>query len=386
MAIQEAFQPAYDDVEIRIFRNYEEDFVGEISTPSGTESCRLDAPPIDDLSNEFDPKKYGLKLFSWLFREDLLKAFYRVRWESAGLSASAGLPSAGVRLRLWLDPKINDLHRLWWEAMIDPRTEDPLCLDMAFSRFLRVKKPRGWPITERPLRMLSIVSNPAGLERFDLPSIDLSLETRIIDTAAEQARGFLKYEALSSLPTPSQVREELGKGYHILHILSHALKIDDRYSLLLSDDDGKALVVPIDKMREIIESLSSEAPYFVFLATPMKADETTGEALVGFAPQLVTAGIQAVLAIQAGMDDDTLRLFTERFYNTLIRTGSVDTAMSVARSALYYYRPESWQWAFPVLYMRSPDGQLFQPLSGNLEAQVRKIEGFSKGPADSETR
>jgi len=92
------------------------------------------------------------------------------------------------------------------------------------------------------------------------------------------------------------------------------------------------------------------------------------------------------LAIQAGMEDDALRLFTERFYNTLIRTGSVDTALSVARSSLYYHRSESWQWAYPVLYMRSPDAQLFQPLSESLEAQVDKIASFFKGSVDREAK
>src|SRR5436309_1658729 len=111
MAIQQDFQQAYGDVEIRTFQDYEEDFVGEISTQSGKESCRLPPPPIEELSNEYDNKVYGVTLFSWLFRDELLDAFYSMRWDSSRLGASAGLPSAGVRLRLWLDPKIADLHR-----------------------------------------------------------------------------------------------------------------------------------------------------------------------------------------------------------------------------------------------------------------------------------
>ncbi|HKP10482.1 MAG TPA: CHAT domain-containing protein [Blastocatellia bacterium] len=371
MAMLDVLTPNYDDIEVRLLRDYEKNYVAELSGSSGHVSCKLPPAPLDELASEYAPRVYGPKLYTWLFQDDVLAAFQRARWSADGSTHTA--PSSGLRLRLWIDPKLAELHHVWWEAMIDPLREAPLCLDLAMSRYLRVSQARGWPIAERPLRMLTLVASPRGVENFDLPSIDLSQETSIIGKATAGLQPFVQNEILAEDVTPERVMAELSKGYHILHILAHPVRFQDRYCLLLSDADGNAVPVALEKLAQAMEGSSASPPCFVFLATPMKADEQVGELLVQAAPSLVAAGAQAVLAIQAAMEVDTLRLFAERLYTALIRTGTVDNAVTVARSAVYYARPDSWEWALPVLYMRTPDGQLFQPLSEVLEEKVQRL-------------
>jgi hypothetical protein len=362
-------QQSYDDVEVRIFKGQENNFSAEISFADGGASCQLPPLMCEELAKIQDSKQYGVELFNWLFREQLLESFRRLRWETEAYTRSLG-SSSRIRLKLWLDPQVPELHQVWWEAMRDPSRDEAICLDAAFSRFLRVNRARGWTISERPLKMLCVLSNPKKIEKFDLQRFDMSLEKNLLGAATDSIEQFLNFRMLST-PTAEKFQEELSKGYHIVHLVAHAATVEGEYCLMLADKKGTARPIPFKSMLEVLNSSDSIAPYFVFLTTPSTADENVGKMMVSFAHQLVEAGVQAVLTIQSAMEIKNLELFTERFYNTLIRTGTVDMAVAMARTAIY--EPNEWQWVNPVLYMRTPDAQLFQPLSDSLEATVQRI-------------
>jgi hypothetical protein len=364
-------QQAYDEMEVRIFREGTNSYVAEISQTEDTVSCRLTSPPIEALNENNDPRSYGIQLFEWLFREDLLDMLRRARWSTEMYSRAAG-PVSGVRLRLWLDPQAEELHSLWWEAMYDSLREEPLSIDMAFSRYLRVRTPRGWPISDRPIKTLFIASNPEGLDRFGVTPIEVSRERDIIKKATSSVSQFMTLDELTSELTPQNLRRALSPGYHIVHVLAHATVVDGRGCLILADDTGRAYAAPFEEVAKVLAISSKEVPHFVYLSTPLSAGDQVGETLVRFAPTLIEAGVQAVIAAQAPIDDKKLWLFTERFYNILIRTGVID--MAVAEARLRIYSSSKWEWAYPVLYMRTPDAQLFHPLSDSLEATVKNIK------------
>ena len=382
--IGESQQQAFDEMEVRVFRDPPEGYMAEISMTDDRASCRLPNFPPESVFSETDLRSYGIQLFEWLFRDDLLQLFRRARWSTETLSRSAG-PVSGVRFRLWLEPQATELHCVWWEALHDPTRDEPLTLDMPFSRFMRVKAPRGWAISERPLRMLIATSNPEGLGEFGLTTIDVALERELISKATRSVQRSLDVNKTTGAPTLGNLRRQLESGYHIIHVLAHATLVDGRGCLILESADGKANRVRFEEVADLIAHSSREVPYFVFLATPMTASDQrplfknrslfiaspVGEALVRLAPMLIEAGVQAVVAVQAPIDNQKLWLFIERFYNVLIRTGVIDMAMAEARTRIY--SPDSWEWAFPVLYMRTPGAQLFHPLPESLEATVRNI-------------
>jgi hypothetical protein len=369
MNVSESSLQAYEDVEIRIFLNYEKDFVGEITRADERASCKLGPPPTDELEQENNPRAYGKKLFSWLFRDDLLECFKRARWSAESFKQLAG--SAGrMRLRLWLDQQVTELHRLRWEAMVDPERDDPVALDTAFSRYLRVNLPRGWPVSERPLKMMVVVSNPAGLDEFGLSPIDMKIETTIIGSATDSLEGFIRCDRLSDLPTLEDIYSKVEEGYHLIHVLAHATKIDDRSYLILSDEKGQARPVPFEDLSNALHR-ASHTPHFVFVATPIAMGRKVGEALFGLPQMLVESGVQAAVGIPSPMDDEKFLVFTQRFYGALIRRGTVDMAMTLARESVY--DPDEWQWTHPRLFTRSPDAQLFQPLPESLETKIQSI-------------
>src|SRR6185369_14063573 len=201
--------------------------------------------------------------------------------------------------------------------------------------------------------------------------IDVALERELVSKATSSVRRSLDVDKPTGAATLDNLRRQLESGYHIIHVLAHATLVNVQGCLILEGVDGKATGVPFDEVAKVIDHSSREAPYFVFLATPMTASDQVGETLVRLAPMLIEAGVQAVVAVQAPMDNHKLWLFIERFYNVLIRTGVIDMAMAEARTRIY--SPEQWEWAFPVLYMRTPDAQLFHPLPESLEATVRGI-------------
>src|SRR5207237_10827867 len=110
-------------------------------------------------------------------------------------------PRGGLRLRLWLDPDCDKLSTLWWEALLDPERDEPLAINVAFSRFLRVDQPRGWPVRERPLRLLLVACSPLGLEKFGLPDIDVYLEYQVLKEATAPMAWLLQVDRLVGRPT-----------------------------------------------------------------------------------------------------------------------------------------------------------------------------------------
>jgi CHAT domain-containing protein len=73
---------------------------------------------------------------------------------------------------------------------------------------------------------------------------------------------------------------------------------------------------------------------------------------------LCQTGIPAAVAMQFEISDDAAIAFSSRFYAALAHGRPVDTAVTNARLAIYATHSDV-EWATPVLYMRTPDGHLF---------------------------
>src|SRR5262249_32155715 len=122
----------------------------------------LGSLPIKSLDFSTDPGSYGRSLFAWLFPEQFL-GLLRASLLDAGEHPGSGLfgsEATDIRLRLTLEARASELTNIRWETLWEPDTSSPIAVQTAFSRFLRLRGPRAWPITDRPLRMLNIISNP----------------------------------------------------------------------------------------------------------------------------------------------------------------------------------------------------------------------------------
>ena len=75
---------------------------------------------------------------------------------------------------------------------------------------------------------------------------------------------------------------------------------------------------------------------------------------------LVRRGIAAVLAMQYEITDRAAIEFSRSFYRALAYGLPIDAAVAAARAAVNIEVKNSLEWGTPVLYMRSPDGVLFE--------------------------
>jgi CHAT domain-containing protein len=324
-----------------------------------------------------DPLVQGQILFNWLFGQSSSDEMKNTLWDLMDHSGPNLFDSdpKHLRLRLNLDSRDPELHALNWETMREASGNAlPISIQTAFSRFLRVRAARAWPISERPLRMLTVVSNPSGLADFDLSRFDEHFHKQMLANAARPLGSLLDIGKPIYNPTISDfqaVWKAEARRIHILHIVSHSVIEGDRAFLLLADKNGSAEMVPAEVIRDIIKSIAS--PNLVFLAAPTTPGQPEGAGLLRLAPMLLASGVQAVVVIPGTMRQDQLTTFTESFYEVLLRTGTIDRAVSEARRQLFHLEPVAQDWSRPVLYMRTPDGQLFVDLSPAFENSISNI-------------
>jgi hypothetical protein len=74
---------------------------------------------------------------------------------------------------------------------------------------------------------------------------------------------------------------------------------------------------------------------------------------------LSLAGVPAVVAMQYSISDPGAIVFSTTFYRALASGEPVDLAVGLARRELYSARYPAIEWAVPVLFLRSPDGRVF---------------------------
>ena len=80
----------------------------------------------------------------------------------------------------------------------------------------------------------------------------------------------------------------------------------------------------------------------------------------GVAQSLVQGGLPAVVAMQFEITDRAAIVFAHEFYRALSDGYPVDAAVTEARKVLLTEsRGTGLEWGTPVLYMRAPDGRIF---------------------------
>ena len=76
---------------------------------------------------------------------------------------------------------------------------------------------------------------------------------------------------------------------------------------------------------------------------------------------LVRRGLPAVVAMQYEITDRAAVEFARSFYEALAEGLPVDAAVAEARKSISLAVTNTVEWGTPVLYMRAPQGAIFQP-------------------------
>lgn len=276
-----------------------------------------------------------------------------------------------LRLRLRIAPA--ELAILPWEYLYDPNENDFLVLNPAVALVRYYAQPVPPRTVESQEKLGILVCVGAMLDGVPLDTtreINALIDalTPLLQRQIVHLHLLLSNPADGSIhghepgvtihPHPAtldSIQRTLRQGYRVFHYVGHGYYDADIGGMLLLDN-GKGMATAVDAIT-LARYISGTSVDLCFLNACESAVESTASALVGLAPRLVGAGVPAVLAMQFEIDDQSAARFAAEFYRALADGWPLDAATGEGRKAISHH-PNAW--GIPVLFMRSPDGQLWQ--------------------------
>lgn len=304
---------------------------------------RIDSPHVHTA------RQFGSTLYQAVFSGEVgttyLRSFDAAQHEAKGLR---------LRLRLSEAPVLSGLP---WEFLHDEDIGDFLVLSerrplVRYPELPSAVEPLG---VAAPLRVLLIVSSPS-----DHIQLDVDREQRLLQEALAGPIADGRVEVtLLERPTLSSLRSALRRSdVHILHYIGHGGfdNQTDEGVLLFEDEQGKGRRVSASSLGTIL--YDHDPLRLVVLNACEGARTGTNDPFSGVAPELVRRGAPAVIAMQFEITDQAAITFSHEFYLAVADGYPVDAATASARKAIFA-EGNGLEWATPVLYLRSPDGMIF---------------------------
>lgn len=333
-------------------------------TPSSVFSLPFSPTELENLLLKLDPGRSGMRriadphtkasmdlgsgLFDAVFRNEVLVAWSRskdaVRQDGRGLR---------LRLRLTNAPS---LAAMPWELLYDKSSRMFYAQSdrTPVVRYLDVTNPPR-PLTVRgPLRILAVIASPDGL-----PKLDVEQEwSTICNALADKQRAQLVHIDRLPAPTIGELQRWLRHNeVHVLHFVGHGY-FDDRLEdgmLMFTDASGRA--APVSSAVLGTHVRDHDPLRLVVLNACQTARVDDVDPYSGMAQGLIQQEAAAVVAMQFPISDNAAIVFTREFYGAVADGEPLDQAMASARKALL--AEYAGEWATPVLFLRAPDGRVF---------------------------
>lgn len=302
-------------------------------------------------------RDFGQALFDALFTGEV-----RNRYDVSLQQAR----SQGKGLRIRLQAQSPTAAALPWEYLYDPRQSEycALSVETPLVRFLELPQPITPLAVAPPLRMLGMVASPA-----DLPGLDVSQEKQRIEQALQGLRtaGRLEVEWLAG-QTWRDLHEALRHGpWHIFHFSGHGRfdVLTDEGQLIFADDLGRAHAMSASNVGRLLANHRTLRLAWLNACEGARGGEV--DIFSSAASILVRRGVPAVVAMQHEITDRAAIELARTFYGALADGYPVDAALAEARVATSLAVNNTVEWGTPVLYMRAPDGVLFDlPIPANV--------------------
>jgi DNA-binding beta-propeller fold protein YncE len=313
-------------------------------------------------------RDFGKALFDALVRDDVRELYHR------SLAHSEAEQDRGLRLSLALSgvPELMDVP---WEFLYDDPNFLAVSVWTPVVRYLDLPTPKRALRVETPLRVLALVSSPADYDALD---VDHERETVERALAPLSERGLVELQWLEQANL-RELRRVLmhGEDVHVFHYVGHAHYDEQAQAgaVLLEDADGRAKPVPAWKLGQTLHDTRRSLRLVVLNACEGALTSPT-DPFAGVAPSIVQQGIPAVIAMQFEITDAAAIVFAQGFYEALAGGYPVDAALAEARMAILA-DDNDVEWATPVLFMRVPDGRIFDvpdaggPQPARLELTLR---------------
>jgi hypothetical protein len=329
-----SFTLPYSDVEV-------ENLVLKLSRPRNSVR-RIDSSDLELV------RDFGGGLFDAVFSG-------RVRDVYRSSLASARGEGCGMRISLALTGTPELMH-VPWEYLYD----DPAFLSISMwtpvVRYLDLATTRRPLTVEPPLRILAMVSSPTDVAQLDVGQERSKLEESL---AGLVEQGAVEIRWLEQATLQALQRELRRADYHVFHYIGHGGY--DRASedgvLALEDGTGRSRLVSGMELGTI---LADEMTLRLAVLNACEgARSSVDDPFSGVATSLVRREIPAVIAMQLEITDRAAITFACELYAALADGYAVDAALAEARKAIFADDNEV-EWATPVLFMRVPDGRIFE--------------------------
>ena len=396
----------YKDFNIRIVGKRDDGFEVVVDSPAGSANAVIQLPfsieealqRIQDIGgvirggngngtrevsfeseDVMSPAELGSELYQALFSGAIGKMYY------ASYGQLHGNPEMGLRIKLHLnmeDPAVSELAQIPWEYVYEKEQRDYLALSRQtpIVRYIEVPRAHRTHNLEGDLKILVLMSNPKGVA-----SLDLEEERRKIEESWADAEN-ISVDFLEHATRENLLEALVQNQYHVLHYMGHGAydEATGAGALILEDEDQNATMLDPDTLAAYLRDAQSVRLVFLNACDTARSDED--EPFAGVANRLVMTGVPAVVAMQFPITDDAAIDFSRAFYSRLVDGFPVDEATAQGRKAILAGKAGTIEWATPVLYMRAPDGQLFDaqaaaPESGADEAPAPSQQPSTASPA-----
>jgi tetratricopeptide (TPR) repeat protein len=344
-----------------------ENFVLTIRNAIGEPAVRrIDSPQTARV------KAFGGKLFEAVFADEVAEALRSSLDE-------AGRRDSGLRLRLHLTD-VPELADLPWEYLYQRRLNRFLARspETPLIRYLDIpERIRPLEVTP-PLKVLVVISNPSDYRRLDVEREWSKVETAL---GSLQKRHLVELDLVAPATLRGFRRKLHTSDCHILHFIGHG-GFDEQAQdgvLVFEDDGGRGRWVSGQYLGELLRGPRRPTRLAILNA----CEGARGGAMdpyAGAAQSMVQQGIPAVIAMQFAISDDAAITFTSDFYEALADGYPVDASLAEARRAVFEAEFEL-EWATPVLYMRSPDGVIFDVKQVPPEVEEREPRDLTEQEA-----
>jgi len=304
---------------------------------------RLESPEMEAA------KVFGGKLFKSVFGGDMMSCLRSSMDE-------AKKQNRGLRIRLRMN-EAPELVNLPWEYLYNPSLNRFLSLSIStpLVRYLELPERIAPLAVSLPLRVLAIVSSPS-----DYPSLDVEQEWKNLKSALGglEERGILVLDRLESA-SPVALQYSLRRSeHHIFHFIGHGGFNEQAQDgiLLFEDDNGLGRPLSGQYLGTILHDESTLRLAVLNACEGARSGST--DPFAGVAQSLVQQGLPAVIAMQFEVTDQAAITFAREFYTAIAEGYPVDAALAEARKAIFSMGNDI-EWGTPVLYMRAPNGQIF---------------------------
>jgi hypothetical protein len=309
---------------------------------------------------------FGTRLFEAVFDDQVGSCLRRSLDE-----AERGGAGLRIRLRLTETP---ELAHLPWEYLYDPALNRFLVLsaETPLVRYLDLPE-RVQPLAVAPpLRVLVMISSPSDLMPLEVEREWATLGEALGDL---EDRGLVALERLEDASLPA-LQQQLRRGeYHVFHFIGHGTFDEGTQegSLILEDDRGRGRPVSGQELGTLLHDHRPLRLAFLNACEGARASPT--DPFAGAAQSLVQRGVPAVVAMQFEISDQAAVALVREFYTALAEGFPVDTDLAEARKAVFALG-DNVDWATPVLYLRSPDGRVFDVERWVPSSPVQVSEGL----------